>query len=98
MEPRESPTPSVAQATAGYAVLSYTARGFHLSCGNTASRAPDATLSNPNVCAERGWIRLADARYEAHDTQYLAGVLADQGLVVRTRSASPARRTAAASR
>jgi hypothetical protein len=74
--------PYVAWAQAGYAVLSYTARGFHLSCGNVTGRAPDASLSNPNVCAERGWIRLADARYEAHDTQHLAGLLADEGLVV----------------
>ena len=28
---------------------------------------------DPNVCNDRGWIRLADARYEARDTQYLAG-------------------------
>lgn len=77
--------PYVAWAQAGYAVLSYTARGFHFSCGNVASRAPDAGLSNPSVCAERGWIRLADVRYEAHDTQHLAGLLADEGLVVPTK-------------
>jgi hypothetical protein len=42
----------------------------------------DPTLANPNVCAERGWIRLADARYEARDTQFLAGLLADEGIVL----------------
>jgi predicted acyl esterase len=75
-------TPFDAWAETGYVVLSYTARGFHDSCGSPESRAPDATLANPNVCAERGWIRLADVRYEAHDSQHLAGLLADDGLVI----------------
>src|SRR5262249_52925225 len=60
---------------------SYSARGFHGSCGSAESRAPDPTLTDPNVCAERGWTHLADARYEARDTQYLAGLLVDEGLV-----------------
>jgi len=68
-------------ANEGYAVLSYTARGFHGSCGSAASRAPDPSLSDPDVCEKRGWIRLADARYEAHDTQHLVGLLVDEGLV-----------------
>jgi hypothetical protein len=77
--------PFVDRATAGYVVVSYTARGFGQSCGTAASRATDATLSAPDVCAKRGWIRLADARYEAHDTQHLAGLLADGGLVIPDR-------------
>ncbi len=81
----KTPAPYVAWAQAGYVVVSYTARGFHASCGSPASRAPDAGLANPNVCAERGWIRLADARYEAHDTQHLAGLLADEGVVLPTK-------------
>lgn len=75
----------VSRARAGYVVVSYTARGFGQSCGSAASRVPDATLSDPEVCAKRGWIRLADARYEAHDTQHLAGLLADEGLVIPDR-------------
>jgi hypothetical protein len=75
-------TPYVDFAKEGYVVLSYTSRGFYASCGTLASRAPDATLSDPNVCAERGWTHLDDARFEGHDTQYLAGLLADDGLVV----------------
>ena len=59
----------------GYAVLSYTARGFGDSCGSLDSRTLD-----PAGCAD-GWIHLADSRFEARDTQYLAGLLADQGLV-----------------
>src|SRR5262249_4441755 len=78
-------TPEVARALDGYAVLSYTARGFHTSCGTPASRVPDATLPDPDACTSRGWIRLADVRYEARDTQHLAGVLADEGLVLPTK-------------
>ena len=61
-------------ARLGYAVLMYTARGFGDSCGTTASR-----VDTPG-CA-RGWIQLADQRYEIRDTQYLAGMLVDEGLV-----------------
>jgi hypothetical protein len=81
----KNPAPYVDWAERGWAVLSYTARGFHASCGSVDARMPDATLSNPNVCAERGWIRLADVRYEAHDSQHLAGLLADEGLVAPTK-------------
>ncbi len=65
----------------GYVVLIYSARGQHFSCGFVESRGPDRTLSNPDVCMQRGWTRIADARYEVRDTQYLAGLLVDQGLV-----------------
>ena len=62
-------------AERGYAVLTYTARGFRESCGSASSRAAD-----PEGCS-KGWIRLADARYEVRDTQYLASLLADEGIV-----------------
>jgi hypothetical protein len=61
-------------AERGYAVLAYTARGFGESCGSESSRAAD-----PAGCA-KGWVHLADARYEARDTQYLSGLLADEGI------------------
>jgi pimeloyl-ACP methyl ester carboxylesterase len=64
----------VTMATKGYAVLMYTARGFGDSCGTAASRA------GMPACA-RGWIHLADQRYEIRDTQYLSGELVDEGLV-----------------
>jgi hypothetical protein len=60
-------------ARQGYAVLAYSARGFGDSCGSEASRAAPG-------CA-RGWIHLSDARFEARDTQHLAGLLVDAGLV-----------------
>ncbi len=59
-------------ANRGYAVLTYTARGFHGSCG------PDSPNYSSPACA-RGWTHLADMRYEARDTQYLAGLLVDAG-------------------
>ena len=50
------------------------ARGWGDSCGGTSP--PDHT----GACG-KGYIHLADTRYEARDTQYLLGKLADQGLV-----------------
>ncbi len=61
-------------AARGYAALAYTARGFNGSCGTPQNR-------NDAVCLTRGWLRLADSRYEVRDTQYLAGLLADEGLI-----------------
>jgi X-Pro dipeptidyl-peptidase C-terminal non-catalytic domain/X-Pro dipeptidyl-peptidase (S15 family) len=68
-------------ASKGYAVLMYTARGFGTSCGTAASRA------HTPACA-KGWIDLADQRYEVRDTQYLAGMLVDEGLVKPAIAAS----------
>lgn|GEM_PF-4084897 len=84
----KSDEPAVTRALAGYAVRSYSARGFGQSCGTPASRAADPSLSDPDACAERGWVRLADARYEARDTQHLAGLLVDEGLVLPTKIAA----------
>jgi fermentation-respiration switch protein FrsA (DUF1100 family) len=58
-------------ARQGYAVVNYTARGFGHSCGG----GPTGFHSGP--CGQ-GYIRLADTRYEARDTQYLLGLLVDQ--------------------
>jgi len=60
-------------ARRGYLVLTYTARGLWGSCGT-----PEARLTSPVACAA-GYIRLADIRYEARDTQTLIGRLVDQG-------------------
>lgn len=61
-------------AKAGYAVLTYTARGLWGSCGT-----PEARAGNPAACA-RGYIHLADTRYEARDAQALIGKLVDEGV------------------
>ena len=66
------PTPR-SLAKAGFAVLTYSSRGFGDSCGSPQSRSAAACMT--------GWTHLADARYEAHDTQWLAGLLADSGIV-----------------
>jgi hypothetical protein len=55
----------------GYAVVTYSARGFGRSCGTSSSRGPGC---------ERGWTHLFDQRYEARDTQHLLGVLVDEGI------------------
>jgi predicted acyl esterase len=60
-------------ASLGYAVLNYTARGFGDSCGGALP------LDHSGACG-KGYIHLADTRFEARDTQYLLGKLADQGI------------------
>lgn len=61
---------NVYYAEHGYAVVNYSARGWGSSCGTPESRTEPG-------CKE-GWIRLADQRYEARDTQYLLGRLVDE--------------------
>jgi dienelactone hydrolase len=68
-----------AWAKDGYAVLTYTARGLWGSCGTTDSRA-----ANPGPCA-KGYIHLADVRYEVRDTQELIGRLVDEGYAAQDR-------------
>jgi predicted acyl esterase len=58
----------------GFAVINYSARGWGRSCGSEESRE-----ASPGC--EEGWLRLGDQRYEARDTQYLLGLLADQGII-----------------
>lgn len=67
-----------AWALKGYAVLSYSSRGQFGSCGWPASRV------NQPACVT-GWQRLDSMAYEARDTQWLASLLADQGIVNPTR-------------
>jgi dienelactone hydrolase len=59
----------------GYAVLNYTERGINESCGSEASR-----LAGGPGCAT-GWLHFAHAGVEVRDTQYLAGRLADDGVI-----------------
>ena len=60
-------------AKQGYAVINYTARGFGRSCGEISSRALGG--------CENGYWHYADQRWEIRDTQYLLGMLVDQGIV-----------------
>ncbi len=59
-------------ARKGYAVVLSTARGFGRSCGALSSR------TSPGC--DKGWIHLADARYEVRDQQTLLAELVDQGV------------------
>ena len=68
---------NVFYAQRGYAVVNLTARGWGRSCGTIGSR------SSPEC--DRGWIHLADHRYEERDIQHRLGMLVDQG-VTRARS------------
>jgi pimeloyl-ACP methyl ester carboxylesterase len=65
---------NVFYAQHGFAVLNYSARGWGRSCGSTESR------EHTPAC-EKGWVHLADQRYENRDTEYLLGLLADEKLV-----------------
>ena len=68
-----------AWARDGYAVLTYTARGLWGSCGT-----PEARAASPAACA-RGYIHLADVRYEVRDAQELIGRLVDEGFADAAR-------------
>ena len=59
-------------ARRGYAVVNPSARGWGRSCGASDSR------TSPGC--DRGWLHLADHRYEGRDTQHLLGLLVDQGV------------------
>jgi predicted acyl esterase len=77
-------------ASQGFAVLTYTARGFWHSCGKVpVSGAPSAggiTASDPVYLTEAGcagresWTHLSDRRWEVRDTQALVGKLVDAGV------------------
>ena len=63
---------NVFYAKRGYAVVNLTARGDGNSCGKPDSR------TSPGC--DRGWMHLDDQAFEAHDIQYLLGLLVDQGV------------------
>ena len=60
-------------AQQGFAVLNYSARGWAKSCGGGSAQVQTGPCAN-------GFIRLADQRYEARDTQFLLGQLVDEGI------------------
>jgi predicted acyl esterase len=65
-------------AEQGYAVLTYSARGWARSCGTEESR-------KETPACEEGYTHMDDTRYESHDAQYLLGLLADEGIVSPTQ-------------
>ena len=76
---------NVSFASRGYAVLNYTARGWHGSCGPDSSADPlKSPAGLPPACTANGrryWVHLDDLRYEIRDTQWLIGRLVDAGVV-----------------
>lgn len=65
---------------AGMAAFSMTERGFKKSCGKVAAITALDT-ETPGAC-DKGFIHLMDSRYEVRDAQYLAGLLADENLIL----------------
>jgi hypothetical protein len=58
-------------AARGYAVVNLSDRGHDRSCGS---------LENRSGNCDKGWLHLADQRFEVRDVQYLLGLLVDQGI------------------
>jgi dipeptidyl aminopeptidase/acylaminoacyl peptidase len=71
-------------ASRGFAVLTYTARGFHRSCGKDPTTGY-SYASDPACAGKASWTHLADRRWEIHDTQYLTGLLVDAGIAAPSR-------------
>jgi dienelactone hydrolase len=71
-------------AAHGFAVLNYTARGFHRSCGQDAATGY-SYASDPACQGKASWTHLADRRWEIHDSQYLTGLLVDAGIADPSR-------------
>jgi len=71
----------------GFAVLNYTAHGFHRSCGRDPASGYSYE-SDPECTGHPGqasWTHLSDRRWEIHDTQYLVGLLVDAGIALPRR-------------
>jgi dienelactone hydrolase len=60
----------------GYAVVNYSGRGEGSSCGGGGM---PKSQQQTGPCA-RGFVRIADQRFDARDAQYLLGLLVDQGI------------------
>ena len=63
----------------GYAAFSMSDRGFG-PCG--------AKPTPPARCADGGWVRLMDTRYEVRDAQVFAGMLVDEGVAAKGKIAA----------
>ena len=69
-------------ASRGYAVLTYTARGWRDSCGPDTP-GMTATAPAPQCAGHQYWIHLDDKRWEVRDAQWLAGGLVQSGTADR---------------
>lgn len=69
-------------ASHGYAALTFTPRGWYESCGKKLDGSysyvnDPACQASAQYPDEKSWVHLLDRRYEVHDAQFLAGVVAD---------------------
>jgi hypothetical protein len=67
-------------ASKGYAVLNYTARGWHDSCGPAVPGAIPGVAPAPHCAAYEYWIHLDDKRWEVRDAQWLTAGLVGSGI------------------
>src|SRR5438270_10027244 len=67
-------------ASRGYAVLTYTMRGWHDSCGPDAPGAIPYVAPPASCLPYHYWIHIDDQRWEILDTQWLTGALLQSGL------------------
>jgi len=67
-------------ASRGYAVLTYTMRGWHDSCGPDSPGAIKYVAPSQACLAFRYWIHMDDQRWEIRDTQWLTSALVQSGL------------------
>lgn len=64
----------------GYAVLTYTMRGWHDSCGPQSPGAIPYVAPSVACQAYKYWIHTGDQRWEIRDTQWLTGALVASGV------------------
>lgn len=70
----------------GYAVLTYTARGFWDSCGlNPVTGYSFRT--DPACAGKASWMHFTDRRWEIHDFQFLTGKMVDAGIAMADKIA-----------
>ena len=74
-------------ASRGYAVLNYTARGWHDSCGPRSEGAIQGVAPGPACAQHRYWIHMSDQRWEVRDTAWLTAALVESGVADADRLA-----------
>jgi dienelactone hydrolase len=74
-------------ASRGYAVLNYTARGWHDSCGPGTPGSIDRVVPAPQCRNHAYWIHMSDQRWEVRDTAWLTAGLVESGVADRERLA-----------
>lgn len=80
-DPAHASFNDVSLAARGYAVLSYTIRGWHDSCGPSRASSRFVPSTMPPECKTRAyWVHVAAPEVEIRDAQHLVGLLVDEGV------------------